>query len=77
MAKAIIVSLRAILSEAQGRGLASGNPAAGIAVHTSKRRQKRGAIPTHFEVRDIHSYTSAARESPQKRVARTRRRRWP
>ncbi len=70
LAKAIMASLRAVHSEAQARGLTGNNPAIGITVRRSQRRQERFPIPTRSEVRDILSYAPAARNSPQKHIAR-------
>ena len=74
MAKKVIVSFKAILGEAQNRGLVSQNVARSVTIKTSKRNQQRLLIPNRAEVRAILEAAEQRSRANVQQIARAWRR---
>ncbi len=77
MAKKVISSLKAILSEAQKRGLVSQNVAQTVSVSTASRHKQRIEIPSKTEIREALQMARELKANNQPHVAKAWRRYYP
>ncbi|MFB9354254.1 site-specific integrase [Sneathiella chinensis] len=77
MAKKVVSSLKAILTEAQKRGLVSQNVAQTVSVSTASRHKKRVEIPSKAEVREALHMAQELRDDHQSHISKAWRRYYP
>ncbi len=74
MAKRVLASLKAVLSEAQNRGFVAQNVARGVKVTTASRHKKDVRIPTKEQIRQILAMALEMTHDGQPHIARAWRR---